>query len=141
MKNCKCRKNATSANTKKEVNLCVDLTTVTKGTFHQLQKRFGTLYRKGAYWFKFTEMGLDHSNEHPWERRETLAKSVNGRISANGHGVFVGLYFKESELEDGRDLVEQILDQTETMCVKLLRKDVKSIIGELMAKKPEEAAE
>ena len=105
---------------------CVDLYTVTKGQFRELQTRNGKLYKSGEYTYKFTEEGAETRGARPWECFENLAKEKPySRISANANGATLHVFIPQENIHDTEEVIETYLEQTERLCMQLRRDNVK----------------
>jgi len=128
------RKGATKRTIRNQYHPCIDLKTKTQGLMKNGETRMGTLHKEDDFLFEFKERAL--LDKHEWECQTSLAKDSNGRISANANGVYVHMYFKSYEFEDQFDLAERIMEQAESLCGKLLKEDVQSIMKELQRLRP-----
>lgn len=121
---------------KKQVNLCVDLTTVMKNEDLQvLESRKGTLFRNEEDKFTFTERGARGQNTKPWKHWALIERSKNGKVSANDSHIKVEFYFHHEDYTDGRDLADQLATQIEQMGETLCETDLEKVVAGIEALK------
>ena len=123
---------------KKNLHLCVDLTTLMKENDLQvMESRKGTLFRNEEDKFTFTERGARPHELHPEKHWQVLDKCRYGKVSANNAHVKLELYIPHGDYENGRDLADILAQQVEQMGDNLGEMDMKQVVESIRALRKE----
>ena len=108
---------------KKQIYLCVDLTTLMKnGDLRVTKQASGVLRREGEDQFAFTEDEPKRRRIHPELHWHLVDRTKHGSIHANSRHVKVEFYIHHEDYEDGRDLADILTSETETIGENLCEK-------------------
>ena len=121
---------------KKNLHLCVDLTTLMKqGDLQVMYSRKGTLFRNEEDKFTFTERGARPHEVHPELHWQVLDKSKNGKVSANANHIKLELYIPHEDYVTGRELADILAQQVEQMGDNLCEMDLSKVVEAIRALK------
>ena len=100
---------------KKQIYLCVDMTTLMQQNDLQVQKQAkGTLSRDSDEHFTFTERGAHPHEAHPELHWHPIAGSLHGKVSVNANGSMLILYLRHPEYNtNARQLADIIVSEAE----------------------------
>ena len=111
---------------KKNLHLCVDLTTLMKqGDLQVMDSRKGTLFRNEEDKFTFTERGARPHTIHPELHWRLINRTLHGRMSVNANHIKVEFYIKHGEYVSEQQLADMLASEIETMGESLCETDLK----------------
>ncbi len=123
---------------KKNVMLCVDLTTLMKqGDLQVMDSRKGTLFRNEEDKFTFTERGARPHELRPEKHWQVMEKCRYGKVCANDAHVKLELYIPHGDYSDGRDLADILMSNTERLGETLCEIDMKQVVESIRALRKE----
>ena len=123
---------------KKNLHLCVDLTTLMKqGDLQVMDSRKGTLFRNEEDKFTFTERGARPHEIHPELHWRVLDKCRYGKVSANANHIKLELYIPHEDYATGRELADILAQQVEQMGDNLCEMDLSKVIEAIRALRKE----
>ncbi len=101
---------------KKQLYLCVDLTTLMKQKDLQVNNQAnGLLRREDEDHFVFTEQNAKPHEDHPELRWRLLDRTKHGRAHINSRHVKVEFYVHHDDYQNGRELADILASEIETM--------------------------
>ena len=123
-------------NMTKNVNLCVDLVTLTKNDeLKVLDSRKGTLFRNEEDKFTFTEKGAHPHEVHLEKHWQVLDRCKYGKVSANDAHIKLELYIPHQDYNSGKKLADILAQQVDQMGDNLCEMDFNKIVTVIRALK------